>query len=213
MTWTDFYLICFAVGFAFSVLSFLLGGHHWHLPVHFHLHGGGPIVHTGTHAPTGGHGPTHSAMSVINPVTLAAFLAWFGGMGYLLTRYSGLAFVAALSLSVLAGLVAAAIVFLFVAKVLTSDEQHLDPADFEMVGVLGRLSVPIREGGTGELIYSQAGTRRVCGARVENGSAIAKGEEVVVTRYEKGIAYVRLWSEIAGEDEAHTAAENSGGGQ
>jgi len=216
MTWADFYLICFAVGFAFSVLSFLLGGHHWHLPFHFHLHGGGPLVHGGTHAPTGqagGHGPKHSAISVLNPVTLAAFLAWFGGMGYLLTRYSGLAFAAALSLSVFAGLVAASIVFLFVAKVLTSDEQHLDPADFDMVGVLGRLSVSIREGGTGELIYSQAGTRRVCGARTENGSAIAKGTEVVVKRYEKGIAYVQLWSELAGEDEAHLTAENSGGSQ
>ena len=216
MTWADFYLICFAVGFAFSVLTFLLGGHHWHLPVHFHLHGGGPVVHTGSHVPAGqagGHGPRHSTMSVINPVTLAAFLAWFGGMGYLLTRYSGMAFVAALGLSVFAGLVAAAIVFLFVARVLTSEEQHLDPADFEMVGVLGRLSVPIREGGTGELIYSQAGSRRVCGARAENGSAVPKGTEVVVKCYEKGIAYVQLWSELAGEDEAHTASENSGGAQ
>jgi len=205
MTWADFYLICFAVGVAFSVLSFLVGGHHWHLPFHFHLHGGGPVVHTGTHAPTGhagGHGPHHTVVSFLNPVTLAAFLAWFGGMGYLLTRYSGLAFAAALSMSVLAGLVAAVIVFLFVAKVLTSDEQHLDPADFDMVGVLGRISIPVRESGTGELIYSQAGTRRVCGVRAEDGSAIAKGAEVVVTRYEKGIAYVRLWSELAGEEHA-----------
>jgi hypothetical protein len=66
--------------------------------------------------------------------------------------------------------------------------------------VLGRLSWPIREGGTGELIYSQAGTRRVCGARAEDNSVILKGTEVVVTRYERGIAYVRPWSEMAGED-------------
>ena len=87
-----------------------------------------------------------------------------------------------------------------------SDQEYLDPADFEMVGVLGKLSVPIREGGTGELIYSQMGTRRVCGARSEEGSAIAKGTEVVVTRYDKGIAYVRLWSEMSGElDETNTS--------
>jgi membrane protein implicated in regulation of membrane protease activity len=200
MTWADFYLICFAVGCAFSVFSFLLGGHHWPLPFHFHFHGGGPVIHTGTHA--GGHGQGHSAGSFINPVTLSAFLAWFGGMGYLLTRFSGLAFFAALGLSVLAGLVAALIVFLFVAKVLTSEEETLDPADFDMIGVLGRVSSPIRPGGTGELIYSQAGTRRVCGVRAEDGRAIAKGTEVVVTRYEKGIAYVRLWSELSGEEHA-----------
>ncbi len=77
----------------------------------------------------------------------------------------------------------------------------MDPADYEMVGVLGKLSVSIREGGTGELIYSQGGTRRVCGARSEDGSAIAKGTEVVVTRYDKGLAYVRLWSEMSGEED------------
>jgi hypothetical protein len=75
----------------------------------------------------------------------------------------------------------------------------MDPADYEMVGVLGRLCVSIREGGTGEILYSQAGTRRVCGARSEDGKAMAKGTEVMVTRYEKGIAYVRLWSEMSGD--------------
>jgi hypothetical protein len=68
-----------------------------------------------------------------------------------------------------------------------------------MVGVLGRTSLPIRESGTGEIIYSQAGTRRTCGARSENGAAIEKGAEIVVTRYEKGIAYVQLWEEMHGE--------------
>jgi hypothetical protein len=78
----------------------------------------------------------------------------------------------------------------------------MDAADYEMVGVLGRISMPIRENGTGEIIYSQAGTRRTCGARSANGTAIQKGEEIVVTRYDKGIAYVQLWEEISGEQQA-----------
>ena len=91
---------------------------------------------------------------------------------------------------------------MFLSRVLISDEENMDPADYEMVGVLGKLTVPIRAGGgTGELLYSQMGTRRVCGARSEDGSAIGKGTEVVVTRYEKGIAYVQLWSEMSGEGE------------
>jgi len=80
-----------------------------------------------------------------------------------------------------------------------ADEESLDPADYEMTGVLGRLSIPIRPGGTGELIYSQEGTRRVTGARSEDGEAIPRGSEVMVTRYEKGIAYVRPWEDPAGE--------------
>jgi hypothetical protein len=89
-------------------------------------------------------------------------------------------------------------VFWFLAKVLMSREQALDPADYDMVGVLGKLSMAIRPGGTGELIYTQGGTRRVTGARAETGAAIPKGVEVVVTRYEKGIAYVRPWDELTG---------------
>jgi hypothetical protein len=99
------------------------------------------------------------------------------------------------------------IVFLFLGKVLTSDEESMDPADYDMVGVLGRTSIPIRAGGTGEIIYSQAGTRRTCGARSEDGVAIAKGVEIVVTRYDKGIAYVRLWTEMSGEETSEDATK------
>jgi hypothetical protein len=42
-------------------------------------------------------------------------------------------------------------------------------------------------------------TRRVAGARSEAGRAIAKGTEVIVTRYERGIAYVSTWDELKEE--------------
>ena len=100
--------------------------------------------------------------------TMAAFLAWFGGTGYLLEHYYGVWFVVALGIATLSGLGGASVVFWFLAKVLMSREEALDPADYDMVGVLGKLSIPIRAGGTGELIYTQGGTRRVSGARGEN---------------------------------------------
>ena len=220
--WSDFYLICFAVGFCFSFFSFVFGGARFgrvHVP---HLHGHGvphlPAVHgpmghapvAGGHAPAA-HGPaaSHSpgahqaahngSVSPFNFVTLTAFLAWFGGTGYLFTRFSSVWVGLGLLFSVISGLVGGGVIFLFLSKVLMSDEENMDPPDYEMVGVLGRVSVSIREGGTGEIIYSQVGTRRVCGARSEHGSAIAKGTEVVVTRYDKGIAYVELWAEMSGE--------------
>jgi hypothetical protein len=218
MTWADFYLICFAVGFCLSFFSFVLGGAHsgrLHLP-HFHGHVGGAHIPSATgpvaHAPVSGHTPAGisartsqavqpgSGVSPFNFVTLTAFLAWFGGTGYLLTRYSGVWVGFGLLASVTSGLVGGGCVFVFLSRVLISDDENMDAADYEMVGVLGRICSGIRAGGTGEMIYTQMGTRRVCGARGEDGSAVVKGTEVVVTRYEKGIAYVRLWSEMSADE-------------
>lgn len=214
MTWADFYLVCFVVGFFLSVLMFLAGGMHLHIP-HFHGHALPVHIHATGHGHAGMHGGHSGQVSPFNLITLTAFLAWFGGTGYLLTRHSAIWFWAALGISLLSGTGGAAIIYLFLSRVLSSPDEQLDPADYEMVGVLGRLSIPIRAGGTGELIYSQAGTRRVCGARTEDGSAILKGTEVVVTRYERGIAYVRPWSEMAGEEDelgavADEPAKNDG---
>jgi membrane protein implicated in regulation of membrane protease activity len=205
MTWANFYLICFAVGFLLSAISFIAGGlhiqgHHGHLHLpHFpnaggHVHvGHGPAAHAG-----GGNGGG-ADVSPFNFITLTAFLAWFGGTGFLITRFSGVWFAFGLLLSIVAGLVGAGIVFLFLTRVLISPEENMDAADYEMVGVLGRTSLPIREGGTGEIIYSQQGTRRTCGARSEDGRAIEKGVEIVVTRYDKGLAFVKRWEEMSGE--------------
>jgi hypothetical protein len=189
MSWSEFYLICFLVGFGLSALALLAGSAHLHLP---HLH-----VHHGIHVP---HAHAHAAnLPWFNFGTMAAFLAWFGGTGYLLERYSHVWFLAVLGVATVSGLTAASVVFWFLAKVLMAREAALDPADYEMVGVLGRISISIRPGGTGEIIYSQEGTRHVAGARAEEGVAIPKGSEVLVTRYEKGIAYVRPWQDPAAE--------------
>ncbi len=202
MSWANLYLLCFLVGFIWALVGLLVGNLHVHLPFMSHgdlpngghLHG--PVLHPtslGTHA--GGIQGAH--ISPLNFGSLAAFLAWFGGVGFLLTAYSSVWFVWALGLALCSGLIGAATVFWFLAKVLGRQEQNLDPADYEMVGVLGHVCSSIRAGGTGEIIFSQEGTRRTCGARSEEGTAIRKGTEVVVTRYEHGIAYVRLWEEFS----------------
>ena len=88
---------------------------------------------------TAEHTAPHTAreMPFFNFGTVMAFLAWFGGAGYLLTRYSSFVVAGVLTLAVVAGLVGATIVFWFVAKVLLKHDRELDPADYERVGVLG----------------------------------------------------------------------------
>lgn len=193
MSWAAFFLGCFVVGFVVSALSFALSAlrvnFHLHIPFVHHFHAPHPHVHAGSAEATG--------VAPLNFATLMVFLAWFGGTGYLLTTEFGWLFVPALSGAVLAGVVGAATVFWVMAHVLWSPAENMRSVDYQMVGVLGRVGTPIRAGGTGELIYAHGGTRHSCGARSVDGQAIGKGVEVVVTAYERGIAYVQPWEEFA----------------
>jgi len=200
MTWETFYLICFTLGLSLTVLSFAGVFSHMgygHTGGHFYLNLA-KGVHTG-HAHTGGHA-THGGKGGISPLngfTLAAFLCWFGGCGYLLERYSDFLTPVVLGAATIIGFLGAAILFWFLAKVLLPHERELTAEDTAVAGVLGRVSGAIREGGTGEIQFSQNGARRFANARSEAGVAIPRDVEVVVMRYEQGIAWVRRWDEVA----------------
>jgi membrane protein implicated in regulation of membrane protease activity len=204
MTWTDLYLICFIVGFALSLLSVLVGVFQVDLPGKWdnflhHAHGVHHMHSAGMHD-LHGHAHLHGAdgfhVSPFNFSTIMTFLAWFGGAGALLRAHSHLGAFSALAIASGVGWFGASIVFVFLIKVLLPHDRSMDPADYDMVGVLGTLTIGIRKRGTGELVYVQGETRKSAAACAENGEAIPAGEEVLVTRFEDGIAYVRRWSEL-----------------
>jgi membrane protein implicated in regulation of membrane protease activity len=182
------------VGFSLSVLSFLGGAAHIHLPsrLHLHFHGGhqaGGMAGRGAAQARGG-------MSWFNAMTIMTFLAWFGGVGYILSTHSQLVAFAALFIAIVAGLFAAGLVFKFMARIVkVSDAQMLD-WDYRIEGTVGTISSPIREDGTGEMIFEQRGVRKSVGARSEDGKPLPNGTEVAITRYENGIAYVKKWEEF-----------------
>ncbi|HKV26343.1 MAG TPA: hypothetical protein VJN93_17230 [Candidatus Acidoferrum sp.] len=211
MTWSYFYLLCFLVGFSLSVLSFLAGAFRLHLPFHLHLHGahhvsgiggahahgvalkGGPVSAGSMKAgamKSGGH------WSWLDASTILAFLAWFGGVGYILTTHSHFVALAILGFALLAGLFAGMVVFQFMARLVKATSGQLLDWDFRIEGTLGTVSMPIRENGTGEVLFEQNGSRRSAGARSEDGKSLPKGAEVVISRYENGIAYVKPWEEF-----------------
>jgi hypothetical protein len=196
----DWYLICFGVGLVLSVAAFAGGFGHLHLG---HLHPGHlPSSHGhGAHL-THGHaahaGRADAAVSPLNGFTLLTFLAWFGGAGYLLRHLSGLAGALVFALALVSGLAGASLIFWFLARVLLPRERVLTAEDTEMTGLLARVSRPITLGGTGEIAYTQGGAHRAAAARSDAGAAIARDAEVVVLRYERGVAYVRTLAELEG---------------
>jgi membrane protein implicated in regulation of membrane protease activity len=228
MNWPDVFLLCFAIGSLWALASLLLsgmhlghsggghgGGHHFghghgahagHAG-HAHVgHGSAAHGHAAAQAKVAKFGPEDLSWlgSMANPSCAAVFLAWFGGIGYLLTRHSGLAFWIDLVLAVAVGLVGAWILAGFL-RFLQAREKPLDPADYEMIGILGHVSCTIRPDGVGEVIYVRDGARRPLAARAEDGQEIRRGEEVVVTRYERGIAYVRTWDAMIRGRQGETA--------
>jgi hypothetical protein len=203
MSWATFYLICFLVGLMLSAVSLLggmghFGGHVPHAPhlPHVHVpHGMAQAGHAVQTAATRGGGanvPWWNAFSIM------VFLCWFGAAGYLLTRYGAFGGLVVIVLAGICGVIGGGIVFVFLAKVLMPHERELTADETAVTGVVGRVSAPIRAGGTGEIVYEQLGARRSSPARAESGEAIARDEEVFVVRYEKGVAYVRRWEEVQG---------------
>jgi hypothetical protein len=176
------------VGLVLSIIAFSTGVGHFHIG-HIHF-GHGHHIHVNG---ASGHG---SAISPFNGFTLMAFLCWFGGTGYLLHRYSGFVAPMVLGLAMLSGLAGGSLIFLFLTRVLMPMEKYLEPSDTEMTGVVGKLSGGIPINGVGEILFSQNGSRRGVAVRSDDGSAIERGAEVIVMRYQRGVGYVRRWDEF-----------------
>jgi hypothetical protein len=134
-----------------------------------------------------------ASASPLNLMTAMAFLIWFGGAGYILHAIYGVFVPLGLLGAVAAGLLAGWLVFMFLIKVLLPGTASPDPATFEVVGQLGHISIGIGAGGLGEVVYTLGGARHSDGARSLDDQPIEHGTEVVIVRYEKGIAYVQPW--------------------
>ena len=220
-TLAGIFLFLFAFGLIFSVVSLLLGTAHGHL----HLPDGGHHGHVGHvghgqaahgpqagHAPQAAHGPgaeraaggghagDYPIPSPVNVSTIMIFLTWFGAAGYIVRVYYSTLPALSLLIAAMWGLIGATLVYLFLARVLWRGQTSLDPANYYVAGAVARVSAPIRAGGTGEIVYTLDGKRRVDWARAVDGGALALGAEVVIARYEGGIAYVQPWTGSAEEE-------------
>lgn len=181
-----FFLVCFFVGLLLTVFSAFLGA-----------------IDSGLDMPDATGDGTIGKSVTISPVnfhTIVAFSMCFGGAGYLLVRYTGIGSVLALAGAAGAGLGGSRVIWSFL-RLLYRGETATPAGRDHLVGIRGRLTISIRENGTGELIYILNGVRQVCAARSDGTQALYKGEEVVVQRYERGIAYVRPVYESQAKEE------------
>jgi hypothetical protein len=200
------FLGCFAFGALFTLLSGALsaiGGvhHHGHGVYGHDLHGHTIHAHDihGVHEGSGVlDGALEDVLAHVNLYSINGFLTWFGATGYILTHISGWPLGIASGAATLVGCVGGIIVAFYLAR-LRAGERVLHAEDYEIIGTLARVTVTITDGGVGEIVFEKAGTRRSEAARSWNSAELARGSEVMVTGYVRGIALVKLWSEVLAE--------------
>jgi membrane protein implicated in regulation of membrane protease activity len=172
------------------------------------VHGGGPSTPLDFDTDTGdaqqGSGAAlhHASSLLLRPLlgllslpVLLAFVTWFGAAGYLATRYGALSLAMALLLAALAGVAASFLMAKVIAR-LRAGETFLGREAYRMEGTVARVAVPIPPDAPGEIVFTKAGVRRGEAARSLDGQPIARGEEVVVVRYERGVAHVQRWTDF-----------------
>jgi membrane protein implicated in regulation of membrane protease activity len=196
MTWANFYLFCFLIGFSLSLLAFLAGAVHLHLPARLHIHWPAQAIPGLRGGLRGGHAHAGGDISWFNASTILAFLAWFGGTGYILARNSHLVATLSLLISSGVGLIGGWVVFGFMARIVKLSDARMHDWDYRIEGSVGTLSSSIRENGVGEITFERNGAITSASARTEDGKPLPKGAEVVISRYENGIAFVERWEEF-----------------
>ncbi len=181
---------CFFFGLVFTVLLFFVGD-------------------AGIFAESGAEGEGEG-LARVNLSVLLAFVAWFGGVGYLARNAADWGVPLTVLVAVGGGLLGAIAVARVSAALVTPKGAVLDPADYRLPGTIARVTSSIRANGVGEVVYEQAGVRQVAAARAAGGQAIGRGAEVVVLETKGGIALVQPSEVFFGDADAAPAVRTRG---
>jgi hypothetical protein len=173
MVMSAVFIVCFWVG----LLLLLSGGLHGHgLGGHLHVGGGDP----------GGAG-------FVPILPLMAFVTAWGGMGYVLMRFSQMNLYAVILVCTLVALLLGGLIYGILFRVMTRYDSSMNEVEYEPVGQLGYISIAAADGAVGEMKYVLHGTKRSMGIRAEAGQRLLKGDKVIIVKVDKGLAAVTLF--------------------
>lgn len=222
------FIACFLFGLLFIVVSALLGsgghgsgshmvhagtGHTGHV-VHT-LHGPHvPVNHTHTSQATKGVAPlghqggqraishNFSLFAFVNPISIALFLLGFGFFGYVFHDTANFVFPLTITLALISGLIVAALLLSLIGRVFGDSEGETIQDVSDRVGTLGKVSMTIREGSIGEVLYvSPGGMKKSVPARCVDGRRLERDQEVVIVNYQGGMAEVDTWEHFMNRDD------------
>nr|BBH95325.1 hypothetical protein KTA_35240 [Thermogemmatispora argillosa] len=137
------------------------------------------------------------------------FLLGFGFFGYVFHNATHLDVLFSLLLALFAGLLLAGLVLALLFRIFGDSEAETIQDVSDRTGLIGKVSLPIRQNSVGEVIYvSPGGLRKSVPARSVDGRPIERGQEVIILNYERGIAEVETWERFfegePGQQPLHT---------
>jgi len=165
-----------------------------------------------THADTGLQSTSSAWASLtaafwgaLNLYGVLMFLLVFGLVGYTLHNALGLGLLA-LTFATLLGFGSSVGLTTVLSRVFRPGAETILTAESsQLEGRVGQVTLPIRPGGIGEVIFTRkGGGRQSVGARGADGEAIPRDVDVVILGYRDGIATVQAWDRFISNVRAGT---------
>lgn len=151
-----------------------------------------PDVHVDIgHADVGSFDHGTVEVSPLSPITMAAFITSFGGVGIVTTQLFGVKPEISLLWATLGGVLTGGVVYLLYGRLLVAMQASSQVRTRELGGTIGEVIAPISADGVGEVSYVAKGSRLSSPARSATGQAIPRGALITIERIVGGTALVR----------------------
>lgn len=131
-------------------------------------------------------------VSPLSPITIAAFVTSFGGVGIVTTQLFNVRPEFSLIWAILGGFVTGGVVYLLYGRLLVGMQASSEVRTQELTGTVGQVTVPIPANGAGEITYIAKGSRISSSARSISGQAIPRGTLVIIEQIIGGTVIVRV---------------------
>jgi membrane protein implicated in regulation of membrane protease activity len=177
-----FYFFLLMLGVFYALLVMIAGGlHSIHLPLHVDL------SHLPIHLP----GPTdihvgdvssHDvSLLSLSPISIAAFITSFGGIGIIATQGFGVGGGASLVWAIGGSIVIAIISHLLFFYLFIAPQASSALKTSDVIGISAEVTAPIPGNSVGEIAYVAMGERHTATARSYDGNSIPRGALVTIS--------------------------------
>lgn len=176
-----FYFFLLMLGVFYALLVMIAGGlHSIHLPIQADL-SNLPIHLPGVTDVHIGDVPTHDVSILsLSPISIAAFITSFGGIGIIATQGFNASGIVSLLWAIGGSIVVAIISHVLFFYIFIAPQASSALKTSDVIGVTAEVTAPIPGDSVGEIAYVAMGERHTATARSHDGHSIPRGSLVII---------------------------------